>query len=796
MKKLLTLLALIFVGHSLHGADLPPTAKQELIQDFSGGLNTTMPSHKLANNFSPYMRNVFIDNGKIERINGFLALGSTATLTKVTGIYPYVRENGQTTFLITDSSVTLETADFNSWTFVSSGSNTGGLLFWMQVRNKMWGFNGLDSPITWDGLTKVILNGSGSTPNVPKFRFGAYYQDRVWGLGIPGGASDLYYSATITTDNVIIAPDDARAWPTGTNVIYVSRGDGQLGTALWIYQGLLRAGKEQSIYTIYGDNPSNYNPRKEEANVGVISQETVRILDGESIYLERTGIYSNVKRLTDLIQPDIAAINKGVSNIVTNSWNSQPDFLKGQFSGSTVTADGFLTINVSSFTANYTTHTIGNLAINSEAAGSSITLAQGQNTGFVPRISSNTCPGNFLLWPYTISFIGYCPTGGCGQLTLTLRNTRTGLSQASISNPFGSGWGATLAETLELWGNETVFTNKQNVLFSGDDINSGNMTYKLDYTGTGNTWIIFPASTTGFSNWSMYAASTGSFISDISTLAMVTAWGNFDSVRTTNGGTINFYLHSSTSLVNITTKTWTPVVPGSVIGEPTINNFIQWTTTLTCVGPCWFGTPSSNIDNVTISHIEGQSSDARAFAMDWLNRYWITVTTTSNSTLRLTYVKSKTTNATPDAWMPIEGIPLDSYAKVGSILYGGSASSGTVFRLDYGTNFNGQPINSYYDTPDLILGDYFFDKYIYKYLIDGTKSAGGTLTVRSSINGFAFTSSTFSISGTGRYIHIIEGVTKPIKTLRLRLQNGETDVGLGINNVNILYEPRSSLSNQ
>ena len=111
MKKLLIpLIAAI----GLTAAALSTAFKEKLISDFSGGLNTTVPSHKIPTNFSPYMRNVFIDNGKIESVGGYVVLGSSRVLSKVTGIFPFVLEDGRTKFLVTDSSITLETADFTS----------------------------------------------------------------------------------------------------------------------------------------------------------------------------------------------------------------------------------------------------------------------------------------------------------------------------------------------------------------------------------------------------------------------------------------------------------------------------------------------------------------------------------------------------------------------------------------------------------------------------------------------------------------------------------------------------------
>ncbi len=779
----------------LFAAALPADTKQELITDVSGGLNTTIPSHKLTTQYTPYSRNVFIDDRKIKGIDGFKTIGSSRTLGKVNGIFPYILENGQTKFIVTDSSISLETSDFKNWMFVSSGSNAGGKLTWMQVRNKMWGFNGVDFPMTWDGTTKVILNGNNGTPSVPKFKCGAYYQDRVWGFSIPNGISDLYFTSTVGTDNIILAPDNFLAWPP-INAIFVGRGDGQIGTALWGYQGLLRAGKDQSIYTIYGNNPGNYAAVREEASLGVVSQDSVRVLDGETHFLGQTGVYRNTKRISDSIQPDIETMNKGITDIVLNSWDSQLDFSKGQFFGTTATPSGLLTISTNSFNVNYDTYGPADILV-SQGNFFEFSSTQAQFAQYGIRIPTETVPTNFkgYVSKLTLRMRILCPSGSgaaCGghntNWNVYFRNNRT-----KEIGRFFQGVGPIGGDSS--WA-KIVFGDLQvPVLFDADDINNSNLTIQISTQtnmDAGDIMQIFPATYTGTADIFLTASTTGQFISEVSTLAAITAWSNFDSANNTNGGLINYFFHTSTSSVNITTQTWKPISAGTIISEPIINNYIQWASTIQAVN-----VTNPNIDNVIISHIEGPSADARAFAMDWNNRYWLCVSTNpSNLAQRLIYVKSKITNANPDAWMPIEGIPVDCFAKANNVLYGGSTSTGIIYRLDYGTNFDGAAINYIYDVPDLVLGDYFFDKYVLKYIIDGDKSVGGTMTVGSSVNGGTFSNSTFSISGTGRYSQIVEGIAKPVKTLRLRLQNAEKDIGLGINNVNILYEPKQSLSNQ
>lgn len=778
---------------------LPDTAKIESISDFSGGLNTASPAHKLTTNYSPYMRNVFVDNDKLNAPGGMTVLGSSRTLNKVTGIFPFVRESGQTTFLVTDSSITLETTDFNSWTFVSSGSNIGSLLTWKQVRNKMWGYNGVDFPITWDGATKSILDGTKGFPSVPKFKYMVYDQDRVWGFSAPNSASDGYFSSVITTDNVIIAPDDNRAWPTINN-IKIGQGDGTIVTASWVFQGQVRVGKEKSIYTIFGNSPSSYKPVKEETSIGVVSNESVVVMDGETHYLGQDGIYRNVNRVSDLIEPDIDAIRKGVTNIVLNSWDTQAELERGQILYGSTVSFGLVTLSTDSFVINYDTHPG---AVNMPDAGFLTFTNLSTFTAFGVLLPTNTPVGNFVgfipsfqLWVKKVS-----GSGSDFRLLATVRNSRTGIIKSY----------ATGTQTANTSFNKfTCYlppSGADDVLFDASDVLGSKITasFSMDVLTADNVFSVFSATSIGFSDITLTHATTAQYISDISTITgSITAWGNFDSVRNTNGGTIQYYIRTATSPVNVSTRTWVPTSPGGIIGGSTSENYVQWAATINAAS---LSMPT-NIDNVTVSHIEGQSSDARAFAMNWKNRYWLAVTTTSDNSLRMIYVKSKTSNDNPNAWMPIEGMRVSCFANVGNIFYGGSPSTGTVFRLDYGTNyldntanpavFTTKAIRSIYETPEMVNGDNFKDKDLYRILVDGEKSAGATLDLQYSLDEGDFISKAFSIDGTGRYSKVIEGLRDNgnYKTIRLRLDQNVLDSNFVVNNLSVIYDPTSVLTDK
>lgn len=790
----------VFLCTAAFSANLPTGAQIEVLSDFSGGLNTASPKNKIPQNFSPNMLNVNISRvpGQINKRGGFTLAGSTLSLTSGRLMFTFNHEDGSKEFIVSDDSIVLTTKDFQTYTFISSGLNNSVHLCAIQARNKVWFSNGVNSVFTWDiSGVKQILDGTLGTPNVPKFRYLVYYQERVFGFNTAINGSQLQWSEVISTGGAIITPDSFLAWPP-ISALNIGQGDGSVGTSIWLYRGQLQIGKERSIYTLYGTNSTNYFPRKTEAQAGVSSNESVVTLDGYTYYKGYDGIYAydgqTSKRISDAIIPNIAAINDSANTLVDNAWETQQDFLRGNFQyGSTVTATGLLQVGQSSFTANFATHTAGALE-GGEANTQYMRITQGQSTNFVARIPTTTVPNNFVGWAYTISFFGRCQIGGCGDLTFTLRNARTGVSRAVIETPpFGTGFGP----TLELWGNETVFTAKDNVLFTADDITGGNMTYQINYSGTGSPYDIFPATGTGFSDWRLLPATTGQFVSEITTLAMVTSWSTFDSQNQTNGGSINYYFRSSTSLVNIATQTWLSITPGVVVGAPITNNFLQWATTITMVNT---QTPPF-IDNVDISHIEGSASRDRPFAIDWKNEYWLSVATETTGRFSIQYVKSLITNPNPIAWQPYQGMNIRSFCKDGvNTLYGGSATSGAFYRLDYGTNDNGVAIDGFYETPTLALsgaiggagGGNWMDKRIDELWFDSAQENGNTTKLGASINNGAFIDTNIPLDGTVSILKVLYNNNKFAKDYALRVRNNQLDKGIFVNNLAVIYVPMMS----
>lgn len=802
MKKALFGFFGVFLCAAAYSANLPTGAQVEVVSDFSGGLNTTSPRHKIPKNFSPNMLNVNISRvpGQINKRNGFVLVGGTTSLQNGRLMFTFNHEDGSTEFIVSDDSQVFTTRDFNLYTFISSGLNNSVHLCAIQARNKVWFSNGVNSVFTWDiNGVKQVLDGTLGTPNVPKFRYLVYYQERVFGFNTAVNASQLQWSDLSSTGGAAIAPDNFLAWPV-FNALNIGAGDGTVGTSLWLYRGQLQVGKERSIYTLYGTNSSNYFARKTEAQAGVSSNESVVVLDGLTNYKGYDGIYAydgqTSKRISDDIIPNVQAINDSPNSIINNTWETQADFLRGYFFGSTATPIGFLQIQTISTGTNVANNNkpvveLGDAFIQFSSTGSYLA------TDFVVRVPTASLPSDFLGYVSAVKVL--CRNlDGNFDLNVQMSVSKVGTGETSTTGPTNIPRNSP-DFSLRTWGkvNENQDLNVGNkILFTSSEIAAGRLALKFTAQDTGSTLFQFyPATTTGFARIELEPATTVQFLSDISTLSTITAWSGFDSQRNTSGGSILYFLRTSTSLVNIATKTWTAIAPGVVIGDPVTNNFVQWAATITAP------TNATNIDNVTISHIEGSASRDRPFAIDWKNEYWLSVATETTGMFSIQYVKSLVTNPNPTAWQQYQGINIRSFCKdSANTLYGGSASTGAFYRLDFGTNDNGLPIDAFYETADLTLrggmsggaeGNWM-EESIHEIWFDSGPEAGNTTQFGISANGGSYVDSNVSLTGATRVLQVINTYSKFGKYFAFRVRNNQLDKGLFVNNMACVYVPQQT----
>lgn len=766
----------------------------ELIEDFGGGINTNVNKKKLSNKFSPNIINWYIDKkiGSLVPVKGYTVLGTTSTLSKVNFLFEYKKDNVQNEILASDGSTLLSTKDFITYTTIKTGLNPGNILNAAQVRDKVWFTNGSDPVFTYNGSTVVVLDGrtySGlKTPNVPIGKYIEYYQGLPWLFNSSFSVSALHYAADSSTDAEAIAPDDYRAWPL-TNQLNINNGDGYPGTSLWNHDGLY-AGKGNSIFKILGKDVDTYFALKTHSEAGPVSDDSIVFGDNLTYFAGKKGIYEfngdNSRRITDHMQEDMDLINSNSADIINNVWDINSDFLKGQSFGVDIDDDmlvfnSSISVNIFSNKTGYASHELSLFGY----PGVEGTLST--FTAFVPiQDNSSLIYGNYSsnLFSLTIPYTYYTdlPCIATNTLSVEIKNLRTNVSSTTnrivnANEPFN-----------DVYNNRHIVINYTDSFpIEKNDFDSGNIVYKYSFYPAQNIACTIRISSIGVSGNSNIAVrnSTVGYVSEITTITTITAWDKINGLDNTNSGTIEYFVKTATSVNLMNNKLWNPIRLGSVINSSASNTYIQWATTMTSTNQ----SINPSIDYITIGHNEGGSFDSRPISAFWDNRLWLVVSTITSGSTNVIYVKSKINSDNKDGFIKLNGFNIKSLLASDDVLYGGAADSGSIFRLDYGTNLNGLPISRLYETPSFVLGSYFYKKDLIKYLIDLETNNSTTLNIKTSIDDGDYENFSLALNSSGSFNKEINKLTKTNgKTFKLRIEHNDLDKEVEIGSLGILYQ--------
>jgi hypothetical protein len=310
----------------------------ELKVDKWGTLNTAASPNKLPDGNSPNNQNVWMDEkpGSVVTAKGYTKLGQLPSGLPPTLLINFFKSSdGSSQLICSDGQNVYWTTNYTTFTTITTGLSAFFQLRGAVIRDKLWLTNGSDSVMTWDGSTLVSLNGSGGTPTVPKGKFIAYHDERVWMFGVNGELSSARFSALADSSGTEIAPTHASAWPTD-NEIQISEGDADIGTGLFLYRGYLYCSKQYSIWRIVGYDEYTYARVKTRSSTGTRFQESIQIKDNLVHFIGVDGMYvfdgEEAKRISDIIDP--AASEEGVFAFR----NLQQPLLNNQFWNVTDTA--------------------------------------------------------------------------------------------------------------------------------------------------------------------------------------------------------------------------------------------------------------------------------------------------------------------------------------------------------------------------------------------------------------------------------------------------------------------------
>lgn len=812
MKKVWGAFLVFVICFRVYAIQLNPTTdKFYSIEDFSGGLNTQRSPGNLPPSQSPKMENCLIDEspGSIVKRNGFTIAGSTPTLTKINFMMEYVNPSNKRELLISDSSQVLTTKDFINFTVIKTTLSASAVLHGTQGRGKALLCNGTDPCFFYDGTKAAFLDGTNGYPSVLG-TFPIFYLDRFWVGKTTASNSALIYSENTSTDGFAIDPmTDNRAWP-AQNQLNIGLGDGRAISGEDTLRNILQVHKENgAIYTVFGTDNFTWTVKRTVGNfIGTVSADSIIQTDNFENYIGKDGVYNfdsvNATRISDDIFPDVQAVINSIASIKDNTWDSQLDFQAqglATLAGTTITPSGFVQplvnqqVNID--TSAMPDNTIGTIQFLSPSGSTT--------SGRVPFTMPYLDPTqNYIGYISTIQFSlksgGFDPgifsTNVVFSIIDTISNTVSTGAILSFPNHsdihlIGQAGGDNACCDIDFmkyssYTSGPAYINTAHVL-------SGNVFWKLDLDS--RTWTNFTGTDARFKYFNIPGigdisinSTTGAYTSQITTVTNITFWDKFNTVHNSNSGTVSFYIKGGTAAYgSISTEAWTSITPGSFITIPTNKNYVQWTATLTAVS----NSNVSNIDQVVINHNEGGALETRPIGIEWKKRYWLLVSTQNNSNSTLIYVKSRATNANPNAWMKFTGLNLRSLARFGDKLYGGSSSSGTIFQLDNGLDDNGAAISMIYRTPEEPLGDTFMNKKLLMEMVDVDQTSGATLTIGTSINRAAFTPFNFSIDGTGRQLKSIYSFPYGSNQsfFQFEFSNNELDKPIAINGFGIYYQP-------
>lgn len=283
--------------------------------DFSGGLNTQNLAYMLEGNQTPDALNVHTtQTGDVEKRNGFVtASGATLTGAPINGkeVHTLFPANTSTKSLIgvattstTDTIFKLTTGGVASalktgltantrWWFAQSEASGGS--------GPIFGLNGVDTPLRWDGEAASMSEWKATTGEVPKeAKFLTYFSQRLW----CAKGSRLYYSG------ITGSTPDPLNWD-AENYEDLEPNDGQSITGMGIVGAFLMVFKSRKVYAIY--DPATAAHRKVSDSVGCIAPRSIVPTPTGLFFLsEDQGICrtdgNGVAPMSDTVLPTIEAV--------------------------------------------------------------------------------------------------------------------------------------------------------------------------------------------------------------------------------------------------------------------------------------------------------------------------------------------------------------------------------------------------------------------------------------------------------------------------------------------------------
>lgn len=810
-----TILGLFLSGLNAFSQDRQITAS---FRDFTGGLNDTSAPINLNRNESPNLRNFYIDEilGALVQRKGFTKCGDLPSGNTATGLWKYALAKGTASLVISDGANFYETKDCQTWTTIQTGYDSSAIPDCEGVYDELWCTNGVNPVFSWDGTSRKLLDGSSVYANVPRGEFIEFEQDTVW---IARGAADkssvFFSNRSDPRTGDLIVPVSSAAWP-ATNELRISANDGETIRGIQRYQGGVTLCKDNSVYTLAGEDEFSYVFNRVLSNAGCFDRTMVEI-DGHLYFMGQRGIYkfngSSAELISENIRTLFSTIQKQPTNINSRVWDTSNNFNSGGSSQTSLSAGitlsgSFLLDNFSDgiFTSSPIWTVVSGSALASGLVPNSLAVADSYFTSFLELKVSTT---NSKVETYQM---GHISTGTwkftfrlVSQAARPLNYLKMELSREANSP-------GVRIQQVRLGDNNYVF----DVVVESTNGVLGRITrpydtlphdvtlkrasdggFTLKYDGTADEIIgsgLFRSSIT-FAGFRMEAASglsplihltdvhvptasvtgqvlSGSFTSEkFDASSALSSWSSFAAIISTFGQTITFKVKSATGSAALDLYSFETIQNEAQFSAISTHTWGQWTADLSTVD----ASSIPVIHSVQVNWIEGGAGSRLPTAGFINNRYWLAIATGTLSTKQSVLVKNKE----DDNWTYFDNLKLNGMVEYAPETYFAISSTGSpVLQIENGTNDLGATISSFWESKDETFGLPSNSKRSKEFIFDYEGAASTrTVAVKRSINsGNTFTTILSpDLSGTGRLTRRVYDQGSNFYQYRYRFDAGNLD---------------------
>lgn len=824
-----------------------PGAIISSFKSFIGGMVTDILPTGLKPYMMPNCLNVLpdISIGTLETRAGSVIMGQLPSKLPCKFLFTFNKTDGGSIVLVSDGATLWSTADFRTFSSKKTGLTATAVMSACVVRNKVWLTNGVDAVMTYDSAdTLVVLDGTGTLPDVPKGYYIMFCQERVWIAKTSALSSVIYFSALNDASGNPIAPDNDVAWP-AVNALNCDQDDGDSIFGIIAYLGTPFIFKSKSVGAVTGSDEYSYGYQRVMSNIGTRFHECLVERDGVLEFVGPDGFYESqgsaatTVRVSDLIETEFKKLSQPKVNDHQTKWNLGAEWATGAYSNTEVGDDlmystdsvvltDTLTLidafaSAAAWVVNYGTgvisagkYVLSNSTLKYAEAyiASLVAVGTWQCELTASYIAGHTTRCGLKFLSGITGYIGgdfygagiYVKDAGTYlYLEKSINGTRTELSSILVGTNLQSS--GTVKITRSLLGVIKVYWDgvlKLTVTDTDKTITGYLMIY-VDYDSVSSAW------SASFDNLYITrypVAGTNTWISaitDIGVAANITRWGTFEAISNLNGQTITYQIKGATTSGGVAGATYHTITPGSIVAETLTTPFIQVKASLSSAD----AQLTPELTDIKVNYVTGGVSTQKMCSITFQNRNLLSASQEGYAYNNIVWVKPRRIYKPED--MQAVFVPFDwkilSFCVLNDNLYAGisyndstATDEGAIVRLFTGTRdevYSGagtaivtaKAINSFFETKDETFELSMNKKKLMEIAVDYTPQEGTLLLERSTDNGTFVTVATLDNTGLKRTskIQAVRGVLG--KTHRLRITKNTIDQYMKIHGLEMIATP-------